>query len=116
MNKNRKIKPKVRMYVEGKTEYNYFLDINNFKYKNIDNFKADNNIFNFLNSNGRNREIALSKLRKKESFVNNDFNPVIRKKGDIKIKNKKIILNSDFETVKNSNMCDFFDIIEKSAE
>ena len=27
MNKNRKIKPKVRMYVEGKTEYNYFLEL-----------------------------------------------------------------------------------------
>ena len=30
--------------------------------------KAYNNIFNFLNSNGRNREIALSKLRKKRKF------------------------------------------------
>ena len=218
MNKNRKIKPKVRMYVEGKTEYNYFSElgkrldldftietidmrgggysnfllqikkkgyqgctvifvivdldnvssdrknfkelidycnsqnkrcpvsyfligsfkdfeyfaclhskeynngntdqfiINNFKYKNINDFKADNNIFNFLNSNGRDREIALSKLSKRESFVNNDFNPIIRKKGDVKIKNKRITLNPDFETIKNSNMCDFSAIFEKSVE
>ena len=100
-------------YTNGNTDT--FI-INNFKYKSVVDFKSDDKIFNFLNSNGKSKNVALEILGKRKSYINNDFNPPVKKKGDIQIKNKKIILNNDFEAVKNSNMTDFFNIIEKSIE
>lgn len=100
-------------YKEGDTKY--FI-INKFNYKNIDSFKSNNKIFNFLNSNGRSYENAINKISKKQAYIYNEYKPVNKNGGDIVAKNIKIKINDNLENIKNSNMNDLFNIIGQAIK
>lgn len=88
--------------------------VNNFKFRSVKDFKANKDIFKFLNSNGKSKETALNALRGRGVYLKNTI-PNVKKIGmDIKIdRNTNIIENNNLRSVKNSNMNDFFDFISK---
>lgn len=76
-------------------------------YKDVDEFKADTNIYNVLNTNGNSSEIMCSVLKKADCFVINDFSI---KKGTYEI---KVSTYYDWGNLgkKGSNINEFFEII-----
>lgn len=78
------------------------------KYKNMEEFKADKNIYNVLNTNGNSAETMLSSLRKDNCFVINKY--VINKRMyDIKI---NTIYNWEHLGLKGSNINEFFEVMQ----
>lgn len=100
-------------YKEGDTKQ--FI-INKFKYKNIEAFKSNSKIFNFLNTNGRSYKNAIDKISKKQAYIYNEYKPVNKNNGDIVVKNVKVKINENLENIKNSNMNDFFNIIGQAIK
>ncbi len=90
--------------------------LKNYKYKSLDEFKSDNKIFRFLNSNGRSKDIAIDKMNKKQAYISNTYKPVNKTSGDITIKPINININKDLDAVKNSNMNEFFEIIGQAIK
>ncbi|WP_195949545.1 RloB domain-containing protein [Clostridium saudiense] len=90
--------------------------LKNYKYRNLDEFKSDTKIFNFLNSNGKSKEIAIEKLNKKQAYIKNEYRPVNKSSGDITIKPIKIHIDKNLEHVKNSNMNEFFEVIGQAIK
>ena len=83
-----------------------------FKYKSVKDFKSDPRIYYFLNSNKRSYNIACDKLKKRAAYINNTPKVVKRNNGDIIITNKKITIDENVESVRNSNMYELFNIIK----
>jgi len=86
-------------------------------YNNVDEFKADSNMYNVLN-NAKSKssfELALEKTKVQFNANNTYFKYgcVPFKKGlDIKFKNTKLIINKEALNTKHSNFMDFFTIIK----
>lgn len=76
-------------------------------YKSIDEFKADENVYNVLNTNGNSCNLMLSLLRKENCFIINS--PSISKK-QYEIKTSTVY---DWEKLdrKGSNINEFFEVI-----
>lgn len=84
--------------------------INKFNYKSLDNFKNDEKIYNFLNSNSRSYTNALSKVRFKTPYISNEYKKEV--KGlDINIKIKRTEIESRALNYFNTNIFELFDII-----
>lgn len=77
--------------------------------KNIESFKGNIGVFDFLNSNGKSYEIMLGRIRGKEKLLKNYY-VIKRKTFEISIKNTYV----DFDMLdKNcSNIEEFFDVID----
>lgn len=87
-----------------------------FNYKDLDKFKSDKKVYEFLNRELRSFENAINKIKKqneieeKQPFINYDYK-VERKNLDINIKVKREHLNEDAISYKHSNLEILFDII-----
>lgn len=77
--------------------------------KDIDTFKGNTEIYNFLNSNGLSNKIMLDKIRDKEKFIRNDYD-VKKTTFDITIKSTDV--EFDLLSRKCSNIDEFFDVID----
>ena len=79
------------------------------RYRNLQAFKADRNVYEFLNSNGRSYSNMLSSLNKEQCVIVNDY--IVRKnKFDIEIKGTRLELDNCMS--RGSNINEFFDVIE----
>ena len=78
-------------------------------YKSVDEFKADEKVYNVLNSNGNSSDLMLSLLRKDNCFIVNEYH--IKKK----LYEIKISTVYDWEKLgrKGSNINEFFEIINR---
>lgn len=76
-------------------------------YKSVDEFKADEKVYNVLNSNGNSSDLMLSLLRKDNCFIVNEYH--IKKK----LYEIKISTVHDWEKLgrKGSNINELFEII-----
>lgn len=76
-------------------------------YKNIDEFKADERVYNVLNANGNSYDLMLSLLRKENCFVVNNYS-ISKKQYEIKISTVY-----DWEKLgrKSSNINEFFEVV-----
>ncbi len=76
-------------------------------YKNIDEFKADEKIYNVLNSNGSSYAIMLSLLKKENCFIINNYS-ISKKQYEIQTSTQY-----DWEKLgrKGSNINEFFEVI-----
>lgn len=80
-----------------------------YKYKSVNDFKADDKVYSFLNSNDRSYRVMLNAISKTDVVVFNDYEI---KKSSYTIKIKDI--NTDYTNLvkRGSNIFDFFDIIK----
>lgn len=76
-------------------------------YKNIDRFKADENIYNVLNTNGNAYTLMLTLLRKENCFVINNYS-VNKKQYEIKA---STIYDWEKLGRRGSNINEFFEVI-----
>ncbi len=84
--------------------------INKFNYKSLDDFKNDEKIYSFLNSNFRSYTNALTKIRSQTPYISNLYNK--DEKGlDIKIKIKRTVIESGALNYFHSNIYELFEII-----
>ena len=76
-------------------------------YKSIEEFKADEKVYNVLNANGNSSDLMLSLLRKDNCFIVNRYS--IKKK----LYEIKISTSCDWEKLgrKSSNINEFFEVI-----
>lgn len=134
--KVRETKKNFKVFCEGDTEYNYIdeiliVDYPDFEYiaclhtpqykgqnvaqyivkelgyKSVEEFKADEKIYNVLNTNGNSSDLMLSLLKRENCFVVNHYSI---KKNLYEIKNSTIY---DWEKLgrKGSNINEFFEVI-----
>lgn len=75
-----------------------------YKYKNVDQFKADKNVYYFLNSNGRCYKIMLDSINKKTAVINNKIN-ITKKSYEITV---ALSHNMDNLGIKGCNIDDLF--------
>ena len=79
------------------------------KFGSLEQFKSNADVYKYLNSNGKSYEIMISRVKGKNKFVSNEYS--IRKKNfDIAIKQTKV--DWDSLSGKNSNIEEFFDVID----
>ena len=79
------------------------------KFESLEQFKSNADVYKYLNSNGKSYEIMISRVKGKNKFVSNEYS--IRKKNfDIAIKQTKV--DWDSLSGKNSNIEEFFDVID----
>lgn len=83
--------------------------ITKFGVKDIETFKGNTEIYDFLNSKGLSYEIMLDKVRGKEKFVKNEYD-IKKTTFDITIKSTDV--NFDMLARKCSNIEEFFDVID----
>lgn len=76
-------------------------------YKSVDDFKAEEKVFNVLNTNGNSYEQMLSLLRKENCFVINNYS-INQKQYEIKI---STIYDWDKLGRKGSNINEFFEVV-----
>ncbi len=81
-----------------------------FNYQNVDEFKADKKIYEFLNSNSRSFDNAVTKIRGRKPFISNRFKKIY-KNLDITINIEEIIISDDACNYYHSNLYELFDII-----
>lgn len=76
-------------------------------YKSVDEFKADEKVYNVLNTNGNSYDLMLSLLRKENCFVINNYS-ISKKQYEIKISTLY-----DWEKLgrKGSNINEFFEVV-----
>lgn len=77
-----------------------------FKFKSLDDFKKHSNIYKFLNSDSRNYQHMLEKIRNQSKLISNKF-----ERQDIFVIFSKTMTNWDLINQKNSNIEEFFDIV-----
>lgn len=77
-----------------------------FKFKSLDDFKKNPDIFNFLNCNSRNYQNMINRVRNKPKLLSNSF----ERKG-IFIIFSSTIVHWELIDQKNSNIEEFFDIV-----
>jgi hypothetical protein len=79
------------------------------KFGSLELFKSTVDVYEYLNSNGKSYELMISRVKGKNKLVSNEY--FVRKKNfDIVIKQTKV--DWDSLTRKNSNMEEFFDVID----
>ena len=78
-------------------------------FKDIDSFKGNAEIYDFLNNNGMSYEIMLDKVRDKEKLIRNNYEV---KKTTFDITIKSTDLDLDLLNRKCSNIEEFFDVID----
>ena len=83
--------------------------VNAWKYKNITIFKSNEEVYEFLNSGSKSYSNLLDAIRKQEKLVSNKYE-IKKKTFDIVI--KKTDYNQEALNKKNSNIEEFFDVIE----
>ena len=76
-------------------------------YESVDEFKADEKVYNVLNTNGNSYALMLSLLRKENCFVINNYS-ISKKQYDIKI---STIYDWEKLGRKGSNINEFFEVI-----
>jgi hypothetical protein len=75
----------------------------------LEKFKSAVDVYEYLNSNGKSYELMVSRVKGKNKLVSNEY--FVRKKNfDIAIKQTKV----DWDSLpgKNSNMEEFFEVID----
>ena len=77
-----------------------------FNFKSLADFKKNPDIFNFLNSNSRNYQNMISKVRNKPKLLSNTF-----ERRGIFIIFSNAIVHWELISQKNSNIEEFFDIV-----
>lgn len=78
-------------------------------FRSVEQFKCKEDIYDFLNSNGRSYQKMVNKIKNKPKLLRNEYS--LRKKSfDIIIKDT--ILNWDMFSNKGSNLEEFFDVID----
>lgn len=82
----------------------------NFKYKNLEDFKSDEKIYEFLNSNSKSYINAINKIKTKKPYISNEYIKDI-KKLDKSLKIRQTTINAEALCYFHSNMYEFFDII-----
>ena len=87
----------------------------NFKYKSLEDFKADEKIYEFLNSNSRSYNNAIIKIKSKKPYISNEYIKD-NKKLDKLIKIKKTNIFEEALCYLHSNLYEFFDIIGVEKE
>lgn len=83
--------------------------INRYQYKDIGKFKADKEIFAFLNSKEKSYNVMLSKLQKSDLIIENCIK-ITKKQFLIRVKTKSCLDNLGR---KSSNIFDFFEVIRE---
>ena len=78
-------------------------------YKNLDAFKNDTEVYEFLNSEKRSFEVLLGILRRQDKLVKNLYE-IKKKTFDIRI--KSTVFNQDMLDQRVSNIEEFFDVID----
>ena len=78
-------------------------------YRDLDEFKKDPDIYNFLNTGNKSYLNMLSIIRKKDKLICNKYD-VKKKTFDIKIHSTEF--KDDLLDKKTSNIDEFFDVIE----
>lgn len=78
-------------------------------YKNLDAFKNDTEVYEFLNSEKRSFEVLLGILRRQDKLVKNLYE-IKKKTFDIRI--KSTVFNQDMLDQRVSNSEEFFDVID----
>lgn len=89
--------------------------INNYKYKCVDDFKADDKIYDFLNKGNKSFENACNVTSKRSSYFNNKIE-LKGKNGDITIKLSDFNVNEDIRNSKNCNLHEFFKLIDAAKK
>ena len=91
--------------------------LKNYKYKSVDDFKADSKIYDVLNNTKNNRsfEKACSVTSKKSSYFKNEIESK-GKNGDITIKLLSFTINKEVSNSKNSNIHELFKLIEDTKK
>lgn len=79
-----------------------------FKFKSLDDFKGNENIYDFLNSGTRSNMIMLGRVCGKAKLVMNTYS--VNKK-NFQVVVSKTDVNWDNENVRGSNIEEFFDVI-----
>ena len=82
---------------------------NIFKFKSMDDFKSNENVYDFLNTGTRSNMIMLGKIRGKEKLVKNTYS--LNKK-NFQVMITKTDVNWDKENIKGTNIEEFFDVID----
>lgn len=77
-------------------------------YKSVDEFKADEKVYNVLNANGNSYDLMLAFLRKENCFVINNYS-INKKQYEVKI---STIYDWEKLGRKGSNINEFFEIVE----
>ena len=79
-----------------------------FKFKSLDDFKRNENIYDFLNSGTRSNALMLGRVYGKAKLVKNTYS--VNKK-NFQVAVSKTDVNWDNESVRGSNIEEFFDVI-----
>lgn len=79
------------------------------EFDSIDDFKGEEDIYEYLNSGGRSYQIMLDAIRGKEKLIHNHYE-IKKKNFDIII--KSTIFNADAMDRKSTNIEEFFDVID----
>lgn len=96
------------LYRNGNIE-SFITSDRGFNFRNMAEYKAKGDIYNFLNSNGNSVDNALNKLKNKNSVIINTYHKNA-KSFSIKIKDTNVCYEND--SCKGSNINEFFDIVE----
>ena len=102
--KERVLKKRYAIFCEGDTEYSY-ID----KMRKNQGVKSNEEVYEFLNSDDKSYSNLLIAIRKQEKLVSNKYE-IKKKTFDIVI--KKTDYNLEALNKKNSNIEEFFDVIE----
>lgn len=78
-------------------------------YKNLDAFKNDTEVYEFLNTGKRSFEVLLGILRRQDKLVKNLYE-IKKKTFDIRI--RSTVFNQDMLDQRVSNIEEFFDVID----
>jgi hypothetical protein len=79
------------------------------KFGSLERFKSTVDVYEYLNTNGKSYELMVSRVKGKNKLVSNEY--YVRKKNfDIAIRQTKV--DWDSLSGKNSNMEEFFDVID----
>lgn len=82
----------------------------NFKYKRLEDFKADEKVYEFLNSNSRTYNNAINKIKSKKPYISNEYIKDIKKLDKV-IKIKHTNIHEEALCYFHSNLYELFDII-----
>lgn len=96
-------------------EYNGTADtenfiLRNFKYKTIDSFKKDANVYEFLNKENRSFSVMLEQAKKRSKIIENQ---IVVKQKTYSIAVKQMVFVPEKLGIKSTNIEDLFDTLEK---
>ena len=92
---------------KGKDTTKFIVDM--LHYRDLEEFKSDEKVYEILHSKNRSHEIMLSKIESMTKFINNEIT-VNKSRFEIRVSTKYIW---DSMGKRSSNMNDFFEVVEK---